>query len=523
MKCKACQGQDFTQEYNDLLICKKCGEKDNTEPLTNGILFDIDIKVSPITKIEKQHRVRTLIGSLEYGILKKAKIIPKTVMFTKVPKKGGDFPKLARKVSPSWLGLYIDYFLRFVLESGSFSPEYLSRAYHQLGQDQGGKVDEDDIFKEVSYFEDVAAFALSSLPEGKVQSEPEWSSGKVQGHPDIVIGDTVYDIKMSGRFGAMRIDTIFQLLSYYALAQANKLPITHIGLILPAQKMVLRVDLSNWDSTEFMKLLNKKAEKRDKNVSIDTPLLMEFMMMQKYIGSHVKRLKTLFKTVQQSPGQPIQIFLGSRLRAPHKFTDIDLAKTLQYITDKKMKVFIHSPYTLNLSRETTDDFIVATLEKHFQTAHAFGSSGIVIHLGNQAEMDYDEAYDNMCSNVIRSAVFASPGCPLLLETDSGGSILDNPTDLASFYLDLPDETKKNVAICLDTCHVFAANYDNYQTLIMFQSRGVPVKEIHYNDSKYAKGTKKDRHACIGKGLIGLKPLVAVAKYAIANNIPLVRE
>jgi len=54
------------------------------------------------------------------------------------------------------------------------------------------------------------------------------------GHPDLMFGNTIYDIKTTGRFGRMRIRTILQLLTY--TAQENGLNVTHIGVVLPVQK-----------------------------------------------------------------------------------------------------------------------------------------------------------------------------------------------------------------------------------------------------------------------------------------------
>ena len=138
-------------------------------------------------------------------------------------------------------------------------------------------------------------------------------------------------------------------------------------------------------------------------------------------------------------------------------------------------------------------------------------------------MDEYDAYMNMHINVSAVAETATPECPLLIETDSGGSLIDDPSELADFILDLPDELQRNVAVCLDTCHVFAAGYDNLETLKMFKKKGVRVGLIHYNDSQYEKGLKKDAHAFPGKGLIGLKSLIDVAEFAITNGICMVRE
>lgn len=71
---------------------------------------------------------------------------------------------------------------------------------------------------------------------------------------------------------------------------------------------------------------------------------------------------------------------------------------------------------------------------------------------------------------------------------------------------------ERMAVCLDTCHAFAAGYDlrlpsGYETFIeRFDSLiGLDrLKVIHVNDCKRELGRRVDRHEHIGKGMIGLE-------------------
>jgi len=476
---------------------------------------------TPSDGTPKIHRTRTLIGSLEYGVLKKAGIIPKKTMFTKVPKVGGDFPKVARKITPSLMGIFAEKVFLRAARQQTFSEDDL---IDELGVIQN-PVTVPVIMKDLEYFQKMATFAITTFPEGSnIMENVEWISGKVAGHPDVVAGDTVYDIKMSGRFGRMRVSTIFQLLTYYALAQANDLPITHIGLILPAQKQVIRIDLSDWDSTKYLAMLQDVAINKETRLDISEEDMLDFINIRSYIGGHTTRRGAMYKNIAPfTTQQPIQIFLGSNIKAKHHFTDPDIAKTLKHVLHHNIHLFVHTPYTLNLSRNYDDDWVYTALVKELETTRAIGGKGAVIHLGKKSKMSYETAYNNMRDNVIRVAVTTTPDCPLLLETDSGGSILDDPVELANFWLDLPSDVQERTAICFDTCHVFASGYENMRMLLMFESLEVPVKLIHYNDSKHSRGSKKDRHAPIGMGLIGFSPLVKVAKYAVSNGIYLARE
>ncbi len=66
-------------------------------------------------------------------------------------------------------------------------------------------------------------------------------------------------------------------------------------------------------------------------------------------------------------------------------------------------------------------------------------------------------------------------------------------------------------MCIDTCHIFAAGYDLRdektfdETFRVFdQVVGLePLYAFHLNDSLKEFGSRRDRHASLGKGEIGL--------------------
>ncbi len=69
-----------------------------------------------------------------------------------------------------------------------------------------------------------------------------------------------------------------------------------------------------------------------------------------------------------------------------------------------------------------------------------------------------------------------------------------------------------LAVCIDTCHVFAAGYplgtpEHYKATMKQLDKSVGlklVKAIHLNDSKKELGSRVDRHEHIGRGKIGIE-------------------
>src|SRR5690606_19056907 len=98
-----------------------------------------------------------------------------------------------------------------------------------------------------------------------------------------------------------------------------------------------------------------------------------------------------------------------------------------------------------------------------------------------------------------------------------------PEELIEFYNNIPEQYRNKMKICVDTCHVFAAGFQPLDFINVLISNNIPIGLIHFNDSKLDFGCKKDRHEEIGKGYIGLNNLIEVARFALDNNIDLVKE
>jgi deoxyribonuclease-4 len=121
---------------------------------------------------------------------------------------------------------------------------------------------------------------------------------------------------------------------------------------------------------------------------------------------------------------------------------------------------------------------------------------------------------------------------IILETSSGqGSELGYKLDdfAKKLYNRFSKRYKKCLGICLDTCHMFAAGYDfsskdNIKKLFKKIDNLFGIDNIwliHLNDSKKEFGSKVDRHASLGEGKIGKKPLKNIIKVAYKLNIQII--
>ena len=94
-------------------------------------------------------------------------------------------------------------------------------------------------------------------------------------------------------------------------------------------------------------------------------------------------------------------------------------------------------------------------------------------------------------------------------------------------VDKPDR----MAVCVDTCHIFAAGYDirteeKYEATFAEFDSIIGLQRLvafHYNDSKKEFGSHRDRHEHIGKGMIGVAGFSLLMNDTRFVNIPKILE
>jgi deoxyribonuclease-4 len=98
----------------------------------------------------------------------------------------------------------------------------------------------------------------------------------------------------------------------------------------------------------------------------------------------------------------------------------------------------------------------------------------------------------------------------LLETTAGqGSCIGCRFEHLAAIIDRVQDSDR-LGVCVDTCHIFAAGYPistekEYRATMRALDKTVGIKlvrAIHLNDSLKPLGSRVDRHAHIGRGLIG---------------------
>lgn len=241
------------------------------------------------------------------------------------------------------------------------------------------------------------------------------------------------------------------------------------------------------------------------------------------VGYHIAKGSKLSETLEGlSEKIPHQIFLTAR-SSNFNIKEEEKVRCAEIVERKGLRVFVHTPYLLNLAN--SDEYIVASLQKHLTVCAEMKFKGCVVHVGKSVKKPLEEAMGNMRSNILQAIEFATPECPLLLETPAGQGteMLTNREEFMDFIMSINDA---RLGVCIDTCHVFSLGYmpmDYINYMINNDELMKYFKLIHYNDSETECNSCVDRHAFLFKGKIPMEQLVHVAFVGQNYNIPLVIE
>ncbi len=173
----------------------------------------------------------------------------------------------------------------------------------------------------------------------------------------------------------------------------------------------------------------------------------------------------------------------------------------------------HSSYLINLAspNDVTRERSLTALVEELTRAEALGCSCLVMHPGSPKDESRDLGLQRVVDGV-RAAFEQTSGLSvkLALENTAGqGNVLgSNVAELGQILR--KTDAHARLAFCIDTCHAFAAGYDlrdrsvvaEFATAIDDELGLDRLLVLHLNDSLGGCGSRKDRHAHVGKGEIG---------------------
>lgn len=179
------------------------------------------------------------------------------------------------------------------------------------------------------------------------------------------------------------------------------------------------------------------------------------------------------------------------------------------------EIMSHDSYLINLGAPSPD--VLEKSKRAFKDEISrclqLGISYLNFHPGSALSDTPEQCLDRICESVIAfEDQLAGSQLRLLLEITAGqGSAVGYRFEQIA-YLVHKLHSRVRVGVCIDTCHAFAAGYDlrtaeACDATISEFDRVVGLKHLyafHINDSMKGLGTRVDRHAHLGEGMIGLE-------------------
>lgn len=202
-------------------------------------------------------------------------------------------------------------------------------------------------------------------------------------------------------------------------------------------------------------------------------------------------------------------------------------------TNLRGAAFAHAPYLVNLASEDPKlaQRSVALVADSLLLGARLGLAGVVVHPGSAGGGSRQEAVARVRQRLAEVFALAPGGTALLLENTAGaGGLLG--ARMGELYA-LGEgfwKKQKNLALCLDTAHLWAAGYDLRnggwgQALAELAEVGlVPLlRLVHCNDTPVACGNHRDRHAPPGEGQLGEAFFAELLQDPAVADVPCIVE
>jgi deoxyribonuclease IV len=256
------------------------------------------------------------------------------------------------------------------------------------------------------------------------------------------------------------------------------------------------------------------------------------------LGAHMSIAGGLHNAIERAKklgGTSMQIFTKNNKSWYAKdITEEEAGNFREQLKQSSLKkIMAHTSYLINLGSKNKDVLkkSITALQKELFRCEQLNIPYLVMHPGSHVGLGEEKAIKQIAKYLDVILKKSSSKTKILLETmaGQGTSIAHTFEQLRKIY-DLCEQ-KKNLGICLDTCHVFVAGYDiaspeQYKKVWAKFKRILGMrllKAIHLNDSKAESGSKKDRHENIGQGKIPLKIFSLIMNDPALKKIPKILE
>ena len=197
------------------------------------------------------------------------------------------------------------------------------------------------------------------------------------------------------------------------------------------------------------------------------------------------------------------------------------------------KVIVHDSYLINLANPDKDkrEKSITAFEDEIRRAMLLETEGLVFHPGAYLSSSLKSGISRIAEAI--NQILSETGLTISLcieNTCGAGTQIGASLDELAMIIEQV-KYPETMGICLDTAHLFQSGVTIHseESCLRFWNRfkelfGMEkLKVFHLNDSKSGAGSHIDRHACIGKGEIGLQTFRLLVNDQRFEQIPMILE
>ena len=254
-----------------------------------------------------------------------------------------------------------------------------------------------------------------------------------------------------------------------------------------------------------------------------------------YIGCHLssaKGYRHMGEEALKIGASTFQFFTRNPRGSKAKKMDVQDAQALMDLVRQHnfAPIIAHAPYTLNPCAADPRVREFARLVVTEDLANLEYLPGVLynFHPGNHVGQGVETGLE-LVAGLLNETLRPQQATTVLLETMSGKG-----TEVGSSFEEIAAilervELQDKVGVCLDTCHIYAAGYDivnNLDGVLESFDKTIGLsrlKAVHLNDSLTPLASRKDRHAKIGQGTIGLEAIIEIINHPRLRHLPFCLE
>lgn len=257
-------------------------------------------------------------------------------------------------------------------------------------------------------------------------------------------------------------------------------------------------------------------------------------MTSSRVGFHLRLHTTVSAVARTAKALKLpffQLFLQKEKDSRPFFLSAEDEKVFLSMRSSFSHVYVHSSYRFNIAatRCQRNEHMYSLFEQEICLANRLQATHYVIHPGS-LEVGIDR--QDMLARVVgrlNAMLVKYPEIIFCVENTANPNRLLGGTLEDLIYIQAHVAIPERFGFCIDTAHLHAAGYsvDSIGARFAFFEKikkyTMPILLVHLNDTNERLGSFVDRHAELGKGLIGLDGLYDFATHELICNIPLLIE